>query len=76
MGWVGCRGRGPWLAVGVVVGALGDGAGSIHHSDIVALIVGEVVERISTATEVAAGEAGHLHRIVVNDMAGTGVAAH
>ena len=51
----------PRFAVGVVVGALGDGAGSIHHSDVIALVVGEVVERVAATVEIAAGEAGHLH---------------
>ena len=66
----------PRFAVGVVVGAWGDGAGSIHHGDVVALVVGEVVESVAAAVEVAAGEAGHLHLIVVDDVSDAGVAAH
>ena len=58
----------PRFAVGLVVGALGDGTAGIHHSDVVALVVGEVVERVADAVEVAAGEACHLHRIVVDDV--------
>ena len=43
----------PWFAVGVVVGALGDGAGGIHHGDVVALEVSEVVESVAATVEVA-----------------------
>ena len=51
----------PRLAVGVVVGALDDGAAGIHHSDVITLVVGEVVESVAAMVKIAAGEAGHLH---------------